>query len=507
MDPKDTLNMEPVYMDDIGRSLFRPVFYVVWDQDMRGEWELPDLYRLEDGRAYHNDFMQGREITPKRFNQFGKSLDTNIRLMSKEEALNLAQRNGKVFFQDTNKYVIANRYNPVIWMDYRGEGIEAIWEFIKITKLHTAKDSLLFGRGREGIVGPSFSIVSGAILIAPILVVIMIVLITTLFARGQLRRKFRRLLRDLENRPAEPAASEATLSDEKQLEKIFDNKLGAMSHRTPARRYLKDIIKQKKLSPTDPQHPEQKAEIEDLVGKFEQFFNFLIRFQQDSREGKLGRMRSGDLRVTKGMWVLDDEEIDNLFTLYDPQDASHPFNTEEFTVLAFSGYLEIEDSVVLEQVAENLAHKIKDYLDQQRRKGKLVSLPDYPLKGRPLSLIKVAILIFLGLVAYMLGILPPWLFVPWVGLSILLKFNNIFTGGLMNLHFIQIPKALITIYRTRKYFDPERADKEKLELAFKSYFWKRIIRQWIIYNILFVAFTVFYAWDIMPLSIFIYHWS
>ncbi|RKY38851.1 MAG: hypothetical protein DRP72_01020, partial [Candidatus Omnitrophota bacterium] len=482
-----------IIRDKWGRSLFEEKPYreyvVIFVKNNPGKmWifyrEINSMGKIGEIKHKIEDFVQGKEI-PEGV--------PHVVVLSKDEMERLVERSGILYLDGKEELEKPFRYGE---NKLRGAVIEKQWHHIKFNSFIS---NLLHGRWEKIGILPSVVIIGAAVFLVPIGVAIFIVLSTQLFTLG-LRNKFRKLIFKkkkidnsiLANSNATSISSESEssgTSEDEILEKIMDERLGALSYRTLVRKYLKEIIKAKGFSVD-----KNKQEIEEMLEKFAQFFNVLIYFQHDE---ELLNMRKGLKKIKNGRWVLDDEEIDNLFLLYDENDLEHPFNSDVFKALQFSGVLELKKDIVMQQVVEKLVSQIKRYLDKKRAEGKLVELPHYPLKGLlNLSWKIIGGIIAVEIILALLGVISGW-FAP-LTLIILGSLRS----SLLRFHLYDIPKAILTIIKERKNFDQERAEKEKDSLAFKSYFWERIIKQWIIFNSLIIAGIIYYAWGMVPTHIF-----
>jgi Ca2+/Na+ antiporter len=333
-------------------------------------------------------------------------------------------------------------------------------------------------------------------------VILVPVFIWVLFYMGELRNRFRELIK-YEHEASQNHKShkkEKLLSKkEKKLRDIFDQNLGALSHRPEATIYLTSMIDRKGW---DVFNPKGEMQIKDFVIKFSRFFDVLIALQQDEELWKGQRRRAKTLKW--GRWILDDEELDNLFMLYDEEDVQHPLNSKDFEVLMLSGVLQIsiDNNIPLHKVLNNFILGIKSYLDKRRAEGKIAGFQEYPLK-KILNVPHVNKIAFSLLAAAF--VLAHAAVIPWSVFTFVLAGSVVtvcLSSRLFALHFYHIPHALYVIFKSRAGFSAERSREEAAALAFKSMFWKRVISQWLVFNGTLAGLTVYFAWGMVPAWIF-----
>jgi len=378
-----------------------------------------------------------------------------ILFLSKHEIATIAESDGAMFFngekvlEKPDMYTVERTSQPL--PVFFGESIDFLKKLFKYHIPDNSAFTNLFFRTTKIFV-PTVCVLGIAIgLVVPSIAVLLMLAIK--ITGAGIRKKFKKRIFQKEeknnntvfNHERERNINNNELTDE-EMEHILDKNLGALSYRTPVRGYLKKIIKTK-----------TKKEAEEITGKLSRFLSVFIYYQTDK---KLKNQRSGETVIKDGRYILDDEEMDNLFFYSEEKD--NPINSEQFQILINSDvlwgeFVKSKDSIVIEQALDGLVRKIKKYLDKKRQAGKLVPLPRYPLKF-----------------------------------------------GLFNLHFYQIPKAIYTIWRNRDNFDDSSyAPAEKEAVRFKRYFWKRILKQWIAFNSVLSIATVYYALGVMPGLVFV----
>ncbi|MFA5392755.1 MAG: hypothetical protein WC306_03725, partial [Candidatus Paceibacterota bacterium] len=150
-------------------------FYWVYDVDVEEGFQARQI--LE------NDFVQG--------NQADLSQGT-ILIMSRDEAADFAQRNGRYFQSGNLIFEKQNKYTPIVWSDYQGKGLDAVREYFNIHFSEHSKNSWLYNlfleSGERNTLGSLSVVVAAGVVLIWLSLPWLLYLVTGLLSRMHFRK-------------------------------------------------------------------------------------------------------------------------------------------------------------------------------------------------------------------------------------------------------------------------------------------------------------------------------